>query len=87
MHQNELSLEQIKTVRQWITVSKLVMMEKWFKEEIYKVAPKSAIVKAFAYSLRLWYHLKRYVEDVRFQIDNNPVENSIRQVALGRKKD
>jgi transposase len=85
MRQNELSADQIRTVRQWISVPELEVMENWFKEEIYKVAPKSAIGKAFAYSLRLWYRLKRYVEDGRFHIDNNPVENSIRPVALGRK--
>jgi transposase len=85
MRQNELSADQIRTVRQWISVPEPEVMENWFREEIYKVAPKSAIGKALAYSLRLWYRLKRYVEDGRFQIDNNPVENSIRPVALGRK--
>lgn len=80
-----LTTEQIKSVRQWIAVPELEKMQKWFKEEIYKVPPQSAIGKAFAYSLRLWHRLVRYVEDGRFQIDNNLIENSIRPVALGRK--
>lgn len=85
MREHNLIPDQIKTVRQWVSVPELEKMENWFREEIYKVAPKSAIGKAFAYSLKLWHRLKRYVEDGRFQIDNNLIENSIRPVALGRK--
>ena len=33
----------------------------------------------------MWYRLERYLEDGRYEIDNNWVENSIRPVALGRK--
>lgn len=85
MRQHNLTPEQIRIVRQWISVPDLEKMEEWFREEIYKVVPKSAIGKAFAYSLKLWHRLKRYVDDGRFQIDNNLIENSIRPVALGRK--
>ena len=85
MRERNLSPDQIRTVRQWISVPELEKMEKWFKEEIYKVLPQGAIGKAIAYSLRLWHRLIRYVEDGRFHIDNNLVENSIRPVALGRK--
>ena len=35
--------------------------------------------------MSLWNCLIRYVEDARYKIDNNPVENSIRPVAIGRK--
>jgi transposase len=85
MREKNLTPDQIRTVRQWISVPELEKMEKWFKEQIYKVPPQSGIGKAFAYSLRLWHRLIRYVEDGRFLIDNNLVENSIRPVALGRK--
>ena len=33
----------------------------------------------------MWYRLERYLEDGRYEIDNNWVENSIRPVAVGRK--
>jgi len=33
----------------------------------------------------MWARLERYLEDGRYEIDNNWVENSIRPVALGRK--
>jgi len=85
MRERNLSPDQIRTVRQWISVPELEKMERWFKDEINKVPPRGGIGKAFAYSLRLWHRLIRYVEDGRFLIDNNLVENSIRPVALGRK--
>ena len=37
------------------------------------------------YSLRRWAALSRYASDGRLPIDNNPVENIIRPIALGRK--
>jgi transposase len=35
--------------------------------------------------LHLWPRLIRYLDDGRYEIDNNLIENSIRPVALGRK--
>ena len=80
-----LSYEQIYDLRQNEAVPILKEFEKWLKDEINQVLPKSAIGKAFAYTLKLWSYLKRYVERGDFQIDNNLIENSIRPVALGRK--
>jgi transposase len=50
-----------------------------------KTLPKSKIGKAINYTLALWHRIERYLEDGRYEIDNNWVENSIRPVALGRK--
>ena len=83
--EEEMDFEQIKALRQEKAVPILNEMEAWMQEEIYKVAPKSAIGKALSYTLNLWPRLKRYVEDGRFKIDNNLIENCIRPVALGRK--
>ncbi len=85
IHEQLLPPDQIKTLRHEKAVPILIEMEKWLKEEIYQVLPKSAIGTAFAYTLNLWPRLVRYVEDGRFLIDNNLIENSIRPVALGRK--
>lgn len=46
---------------------------------------KSAIGKALGYSIERWNELMMYTSDGRLNIDNNPVENSIRPVAIGRK--
>ena len=83
--EEEMDVEQIKALRQEKAVPILEEMEVWMREEICKVAPKSAIGKALSYTMTLWPRLKRYVEDGRFSIDNNLIENSIRPVALGRK--
>jgi hypothetical protein len=45
----------------------------------------SGLAKALDYSLKRWSALTRYLDDGRFPIDNNRIENAIRPVALGRK--
>src|SRR4029079_9298278 len=49
------------------------------------VLPKSSIGKALGYSIERWNELMIYAGDGKLNIDNNPVENSIRPVAIGRK--
>ncbi len=49
------------------------------------VANGGGTAKAMDYSLRRWEALSRYASDGRLPIDNNPVENAIRPIALGRK--
>lgn len=83
--EQELDTEALKSLRQEKAVPVLNDMESWLKDEINKVTPQSGIGKAIAYTLKLWPRLMRYVDDGRFQIDNNLIENSIRPVALGRK--
>lgn len=57
----------------------------WLKEQILLVAPKSPIGTAIAYTLGLWPRLCGYLADGRYLIDNNPIENTIRPMAIGRK--
>jgi transposase len=58
---------------------------KWLTENYAQTLPKSAIGMAMAYTMRLWEELSNYLLDGVLEIDNNPVENRIRPVALGRK--
>jgi len=58
---------------------------KWMKEQYLQVLPKSPIGMALAYSITRWEKLSIYTTNGMLCIDNNPVENSIRPVALGRK--
>ncbi len=83
--EQELSYEAIKQLRQQESVVILDKFENWLIDQSIKVLPKSAIGIAVNYTKNLWPRLKRYVEDGRFQIDNNLIENSIRPVALGRR--
>ena len=47
--------------------------------------PKSVLGKALAYANNYWHRLIRFVDDPQAGIDNNPAENAIRPIALGRK--
>jgi transposase len=49
------------------------------------ILPKSPIGMAAAYALRNWDALTRYTTDGDLNIDNNPAENAVRAIAVGRK--
>jgi len=83
--ETSLSFDAIKELRQTESKPLLYQLEAWMKEQIIHTLPKSAIGSAIAYTLTLWPRLVRYIDDGRFNIDNNLIENSIRPVALGRK--
>jgi transposase len=55
--------------------------------EHYNLAltPKNPLAVATAYALKRWGKLALYAQNGELEIDNNPVENAIRPVALGRK--
>ena len=60
-------------------------LKSWVDEESVRVVPKSPIGQAFTYAHNQWPTLLTLFEDGRLQIDNNPIENKIRPLALGRK--
>lgn len=80
-----LSHDQRYELRQKASIPVLNQMQQWLKENIVKVAPKSASGKALAYSCSRWEKLMLYASDGKLEIDNNLVENSIRPIAIGRK--
>ena len=59
--------------------------EKWKYETARKSYEQSRIGKAIKYTLTLMPKLGRYVNDGRFCIDNNLVENAVRPLDLGGK--
>lgn len=60
-------------------------LKAWLINAYQQVLPASTIGKAIAYCLPRWDKLSLYITDARLQIDNNPVENAVRPVAIGRK--
>lgn len=80
-----LPYDALKDLRQEKARPVLEKMKAWLDEHLLTVLPKSALGVAIAYTHNLWPRLIRYIDDGRFQIDNNLIENSIRPVALGRK--
>src|SRR3954454_16495319 len=81
----ELSAEAILQLRQQEAVPILKQLKEWMTQEYTQVLPKSPIGQAIAYSLPRWNKLSTYASDPILNIDNNPVENAIRPVAIGRK--
>ena len=75
----------IRELRQKESLPVLIEMETWLKKNLIETLPKSSIGQAIAYTMNLWPRLIRYIEDGRYQIDNNLIENSIRPVAIGKK--
>ncbi len=72
-------------LRQQESVPVLKELKEWMVAEYPKVLPSSVIGNAIAYSLKRWDKLCVYATDGRLCIDNNPVENEVRPVAIGRK--
>jgi transposase len=73
-------------LRQQKALPVLQTLKNWMTEEYPKlVVKKSAIAQAMSYFLPRWKKLCIYTKDARLNIDNNPVENAIRPVAVGRK--
>jgi transposase len=83
--EEQMNADERKALRQEKASPILAELHGWLKENITQVLPKSAIGIAIAYTLHLWLRLFRYLDDGRYEIDNNLIENSIRPVALGRK--
>ena len=72
-------------LRQQQAVPILQSFGRSMREQYLQTLPKSKIGKALGYSIERWNELSIYATDVKLNIDNNPVEKSIRPVAIGRK--
>ena len=83
--EQQLNADEIFELRQSEALPILESLGKWMKETYIKSLPKSTIGKALGYSIERWQELMMYASDGKLNIDNNPVENSIRPVAIGRK--
>ena len=63
----------------------LQSMHDWLLRIRVNVANGGGTAKAIDYSLKRWEALSRYATDGGLPIDNNPVENTIRPIAIGKK--
>lgn len=66
-------------------VPKLHTMHDWLQLTRKNVANGGSLAKAMDYSLKRWSELSRYAHSGSLPIDNNPVENIIRPIAVGKK--
>ena len=83
--EDELTYNNVLQIRQKKAVPILQALKEWMTAEYPKVLPKSPIGQAIAYCLPRWQKLSIYTTQPWLNIDNNPVENAIRPVAIGRK--
>lgn len=81
----EMSLAERTVLRQTEAKPLLTSMQAWLMATRQTVANGGGTAKAMDYSLKRWPALARYAEDGALPIDNNPVENAIRPICLGKK--
>lgn len=72
-------------LRQTESKAILTSFHAWMMQVRPTVAPGSSTLKALDYILRRWPALIRYAETGNLPIDNNPAENVIRPIAIGKK--
>lgn len=80
-----LDVEQKKERRQKESYETIRKLEDWILAKYDQTVSGSLIRKAVEYTYKILPKLARYVNDGRYNIDNNLVENAIRPLALGRK--
>lgn len=67
------------------SVPALSQMHDWLIHLRITTADGSGLARAIDYTLKRWSSLIRYAQTGNLPIDNNPVENTIRPIALGKK--
>lgn len=81
----DMSIEERQRLRAEKSLPLLSALHDWLQQTRLHTAPNTATAKAIDYSLKRWAALSRYAETGDLPIHNNPVENSIRPIALGKK--
>jgi transposase len=79
------TVEIIKKIRQKKSKPILEKLKTFLDEKSKTVPPKSKLGEAIAYTLNRWKYLITYVEDGRYEIDNNRAERGIKPFVMGRK--
>jgi transposase len=71
--------------RQRLLAPALAAFKQWLDALQPKVLGNTGLASAIGYTLKRWNALTRVLDDARYPIDNNPAENAIRPIAIGRK--
>jgi len=72
-------------LRKTYSKPRLDALQLWLLHTRKSVADGGALAKAIDYSLKRWAAFARYAENGVYPIDNNPVENAIRPICIGKK--
>jgi transposase len=74
-----------KAARQQRSRPRVDEFERWLQARLKEVAGRSPMAEAIRYALNRWNGLIRFLDDGQIELDSNPVERSIRPIALNRK--
>jgi len=80
-----LSADQHRAARQERSEPIIDTFEIWLAQSRARVSAKSPTGEALKYIAKYWDGLCLFVSDGRIELDNNPVEHTIRPIALNRK--
>lgn len=72
-------------LREEQAVPRLEALQLWLLDTRKRAADGGALARALDYSLKRWPAFARYATRGDLPIDNNPIENAIRPIALGKK--
>ena len=81
----DLDVEGRRALREREAKPRLQALHSWMMAQRHHTPDGGGLARAIDYSLKRWPALARYAEDGTYPIDNNPVENAIRPVCLGKK--
>ncbi len=81
----ELTIDERQQLRKAQSQPVLEALHLWLTKTRVTLAHGGGSAKAIDYTLRRWPALIRYAETGHLPIDNNPVENIIRPIAIGKK--
>ncbi len=80
-----LSIEARQQLRASKSLLVLNTLHDWLMQTRMQTANGGASAKALDYTLKRWPSLTRFAQTGHLPIDNNPVENVIRPIAIGKK--
>ena len=63
----------------------LAAFKTWLEDTLHQLSPRSSLAAACGYALSRWKALLVYLDNGWVNVDNNPVERTIRGIALGRR--
>ncbi|SER78766.1 Transposase IS66 family protein, partial [Nitrosomonas sp. Nm51] len=81
----QLTIDARQHLRKQKSLPALDALHDWLMQTRMQTANGGASAKALDYTLKRWPALVRYAHTGNLPIDNNPVENSIRPIAVGKK--
>ncbi len=81
----DLTIAERQQLREEKSLPELEALHDWLVQTRAQTANGGGSAKALDYTLKRWASLIRYAQTGHLPIDNNPVENVIRPIAIGKK--